>query len=433
MRNGFVIDMVGEANGGASSYWGTDLTLKRKSKVTHPTTVYNPNEWTTYPIDSWSMLGNHVMDLSVAADEVVKLNVQTGKTTFFEVSDLNPQSTYTYRVIAIKPNENLQAINTSQLHTMSLDKPILMQPTDIQSDKFVANWEEVLFASDYLLNVFEVHGHADTTEVEGFDLVGSTATPLPLGWSGNANAIYTTTTSSGISSPSIQLRNAGEWIQTKNYLQPVSKLTFMYRFVTSVVGSSLIVDGFNNGVRVRIDSIPCKNNSKVYPVYNFNSSQNLTAFRFTFNKLPGGNFSIDDLSATYGNQDTVFVHRNLPVALTHAQIEGLKANYRYYYNVRATLGSHESPISESISVTTLISNNIQKNLTSDIKLLNARDGILISGLKGDESIKIYTVTGCCVFHSSAFSSQVQIPFKQKGIYIIRIQNNQYTFTEKILK
>ena len=40
VRSGVTIDMVGAANAGAAVIWGLDVTLKRKSTVTHPITNF---------------------------------------------------------------------------------------------------------------------------------------------------------------------------------------------------------------------------------------------------------------------------------------------------------------------------------------------------------------------------------------------------------
>jgi len=431
LRSGVIIDMVGPANAGAALYWGSDMTLQRKPNVTHPMATFNPSEWEKLTIDTYNILGSHTM--SVAADEVILLDVLAGKTTSFPIQNLYPENTYTYRVEAIKPGGNSTAINTMQLHTSALDIPILMMATGIQTNSFTANWEETLFATGYLVNVFELSGQADTTVTEGFDLVGSSGTPLPTGWAGTASGNYTSLTSSGISIPSVAFKNAGEWLQTKTYVQPVSKMTFMYRLATYVAGASLIVDGLTNGNWIRIDSITCKNNSKAYPVYNFNSTQAVTAFRFTFNKMPGGNMSIDDVSATYGNQAVTFIQKDLPVSTTQAIISGLKQNSPYSYNVRATLGTAVSLPSETVSVQTLLSDKMKENNAPSIIILSKQDHLTISGLRGDELIQVYSLTGICMKQLKASASAINIPLKEKGIFLVKIQNREYSYTGKIIK
>jgi hypothetical protein len=433
VRNGVTIDMVGQINGGADMFWGQDVTLKRKSEVTHPFSNFKPSEWTTFPIDSWSMLGNHTMSLITTADAVVKINVLTGKTTSYFVNSLLPQNTYTYKVEATKVGGNSAGINTMQLHTAALDVPILMQATGINANGFTANWEETLFATGYLLNVFQVNGQATITDSEGFDNVGTAGTPLPNNWTGTVSGNYTTTTSSGIATPSVAFKNKGEWLQTKTYTQPVTNFAFMYRFPTVVAASSLIVDGNNNGTWLRIDSIICKNSNKTYPSYTFNVSQNLTAFRFRFNKEGSGNLSVDDVQAKYGSQDTVFILKNKVVSSTQFVVLDLKENSNYFYNVKSTLTNSVSMPSETVGIQTLLNNKLQSNFGSSIKISSMQEQVSISGLQGDEQIQVYNLSGICILQLKSNAPEMKIPLKQNGIYIVHVQNNRYSFSGKVLR
>jgi len=432
VRSGVTIDMVGPADAGADVLWGYQLTLQRKPTVTHPASIFNQTEWTTLPNDSYSMLGSHPMTLASSNSYIVQ-NTIVGLNTSYTIQNLVPNNTYTYSVESMRSGVIAPAINTMQLHTTPLDIPDIVDASNVESNQFTANWDATAYATGYLLDVMKLSGQADTTVVEGFDNVGSSGTPLPTGWTGNANAIYTTSTSIGVASPSIQLRNFGEWIQTKTYPQPVSKLAFMYRFVTAVTGALLIVDGLSKDHWVRIDSILCKNNSKTYPVYNFNATQALTAFKFTFDKMTGGNFSIDDIAATYGNQDTVFVAKEMSVSSNYSVLSGLNENTQYFYRVKATLGNAISGVSQTMGVKTLVKTKVATVNSSNIIIGTKKDQVSIAGLNGDENIQIYSLTGMCLYQSKATSTEKVIPFHQNGIFIIRIQNNNFIFAGKIIK
>jgi len=431
VRNGVTIDMVGSANAGVGTVWGADITLQRKSSVTHPISTFNPAEWTTFPMDTYSMLGSHPMTLTASSNYILQ-NALTGKTTSYTIQNLLPQNTYTYTVEAIRNEGNVAALNSLQLHTSALDIPILMEPTDIQSNHFTANWEETLFAKGYLLNVFEVSGKADTTEVEGFLGVGSSGTPLPSGWTGTISGNYTSTTSFGVATPSVAFKNAGEWLQTKIYSQPVSTLKFMYRFATNIVGASFLLDGLSNGNWIRIDSVICKSNTKINAEYTFNTAQAINSFRFTFNKMPGGNFAIDDVQATYGNQNTLYVLKDVPFTSNSALVSNLKENNSYFYQVRATLGTSISSPSESVAVHTLLKNGIPENNASAIKIHANNGQISIVGLSGDELIQIYSLTGICIYKTKAVAAEMNIGLKQKGVFIIQIKNKKEATAFKFL-
>jgi len=433
VRSGVTIDMVGQANGGADVYWGTNITLQRKSTVTHPLSVFNSAEWTTLPVDSYAMLGSHSMTLASSSSYVVQ-NGLTGLSTSYPIQNLIPNSTYTYSVESMRSGAIVPAINTMQLHTSALDAPEISDASGVESNQFTANWGETAYASGYLLDVMNLSGQADTTVVEGFDNIGISGVPvLPTGWTGNPSGLYTTTTSSGVAAPSVNLKVNKEWLQTKIYPQAVSRLTYMYRFASASAGSSMLLDGFNNNTWVRLDSIPYKNTTKTYPVYTFTKDQNMKAFKFTFSKpASGGNLAIDDVSAMYGNQDTVFIAKDKAVSTNYSVIIGLNENTQYFYRVKATLGSSVSGVSETMSVKTLVQTKLIELNNSTIKIQSSNDRISVTGLKGDEMIQVYSLTGICLYQHKAGATGVNIPMKQSGIFILRIKNNENTFTAKFI-
>jgi hypothetical protein len=432
VRSGVTIDMVGQANAGADVYWGTNLTLQRKATVTHPLSIFNQAEWTTLPMDSWSMLGNHLMTLASSSSYIVQ-NAIVRLNTSYPIQNLAPSSTYTYSVESMRSGVVAPAINTMQLHTTNLEAPEITSPNNILSNQFTANWGETAYASGYLLDVYSVTGQADTTIVEGFDNVGSNGTPLPTGWTGTVTGIYTTTTSSGIAIPSLNPKNKGEYVQTKTYPYPVSNLTFMYRFASTSTGSSLLLNGLSNGNWVRIDSIPYRNTTKTNPIYPFTKSQGMTAFKFVFNKIGSGNLALDDVSATYGSQDTVYVQKNNAVSVNSAVISNLNPNTQYYYRVKATLGDAISDASETMGVRTLVSSKVQENKFSPIKIYSGKNKITVTGLLGDENMQIYSLTGINLYRTKALTSSIEIPLHQNGIFILHIQDKNYTFSGKIIK
>jgi hypothetical protein len=430
VRSGVTIDMAGKANGGADAYWGTDLTLQRKITVTHPVSVYNSAEWSTLPIDSYSMLGNHQMALTLGDPFIVK-DIFAGITTSYNITGLIPENTYTYSIQSMRSGVIAPAINTMQLHTNALDMPIVMKPVDIQSNQFTANWEETPYATGYLLNVFKTTGRSDTTEVEGFANIGTTGTPLPAGWNGTASGNYATTTSSGVAIPSIALKNNGEWLQTKTFDYPVSKFTYMYRFPSTGTGSSLGVYARKNGLWSQIDSIQYVNTSKYNPVYAFSKSESVKAFKFIYHKA-SGNMSIDDVSVTYGSQDTTYIMKDFTTSSNQAVVSGLDAFTNYYYNVRATLGSAVSATSELISTKTLLGTNTPGTTTNQITIKISNNNLALSKLDGNEIIQIYSITGISVFQKKASSAEISIHLPNKGVYILNIQNNRYRSSSKFV-
>jgi hypothetical protein len=149
--------------------------------------------------------------------------------------------------------------------------------------------------------------------------------------------------------------------------------------------------------------------------------------------MPGGNFTLDDVQAKYGNQETISVLKDKLINNTQSVVTNLKENNSYFYNIRATLANSISLPSETVGIQTLLNNKLQNNYDSTIKLISLPEHISISGLQGDEQIQVYNISGICILQLKSKATEMNIPLKQNGIYIIHIQNNRYSFSGKIVR
>jgi len=430
VRKGVPIDIIGTANGGADYYWGLDVSLQRKAEVTHPTTEFDSSEWNNLAIDEFSFLGNHQMQFSANAEETI-LQTLTGKTTTYHITSLIPESKAIYNVKAIRPDGNISAVNSMEIKTTALDAPVIMEAENVESTAFTADWDEPLYASSYLLDVYKLTGTGQTTETEEFGTVGTSGTPLPSGWTGTASGNYTSTTSSGNAIPSVGLKSDGEWLQTKTYSQPVTQLSFMYRFASSATGSSLALYGNNSAGWNRIDSIPYVNTTKTVPVYQFSTATGYNAFRWIYHKV-AGNMAIDDVTATYGVTDTIFVEKEKAVTGNSYVETQLTPATTYYYRVKAVLGSALSPWSETADVTTLQATALTNTYNPNLKLYGNNGQLYISGMQPSAIVSIYSITGNAVFQQRASVSTMTVSLAQHGIYIVQIKESNNNSVFKVL-
>lgn len=430
-RDDLMIDIIGFADAGAEVFWGENLSLSRKSFVTHPVSKYNPEEWTVLPLDNFTVLGKHSMDFSDKTEYIIQ-NLNTGKENSYLVDILNPETSYTYTVTALVSSGNKSAANTMQLHTAKLEAPIILSATGINENYFYANWEEYPYAEAYLLDVFKSEG-SQKTEIEGFDAIGSNGKPLPDGWTGTASGKYDTSASSGEKAPSIRLGNK-EWLQTKTYPNPVSEFSFMYRFASSSSDSYFIVEALSNDNWIRVDSIAYKNTTKTYPEYFFSENENIKSLRITYTKVGSGYLAIDDVKAVYGDLSKVYIVQNKQINGTTERVEDLEANQTYYYNLRSTLYDAVSDFSETMSVFTEKGNSLEIIFDDKITITSHKDYISIKGLKGNELIALYSLTGTRLYLSKVSTNFHDIPLKENGIFIVLIQEeNGKTKGRKIIK
>ncbi|MDR1591504.1 MAG: endonuclease [Prevotellaceae bacterium] len=415
-HEGIMIDVVGEVNN--QDNWGEDITLKRLSSVTHPTTQFNWSEWTTLGTDDFSALPAHTMSGTAST----LINQYTATTNSYLITGLMPSSAYIYRTSALLAGGSVAAVNSVQFTTTPLETPEALSPTYIHETGFTANWEETPIATAYLLDVFYWTASGTQTFSEGFDDVGSNGKPLPAGWTGTASGNYTSTASSGVAIPSVSLKNNGEWLAV-TYPSTISELSFMYRYPTSTAaGSYLTVEAANGGLWNTVDTLYYESTGKKTAHYTFKTTDNYRQFRFTYDKKGSGNLAFDDVVAV-SYPDTVFVLHNQTVTGGSFPVTGLTLGQTYFYRVKTVYSSALSAWSEAMQVTTQepVNTNIQnRDDFAAIRVYTTADGIHITGAPAKSVLKLYTVTGLCLLQQTLFSPEEFVPMAQKGLYILRI-------------
>ena len=430
VHSGLPVDVVGIADDISGAFWGENMTLQRLPGVTHPAGNFDLSEWKKLPLDSIAFLGAHQMSFPGAASGIT-FSAHTGGALSYNISTLTPGAQVIYNVESVRKTGNIQSLNVRILKAASLQPPVVAQATDITSNSFVANWEESLFDLSYLLDVITLAGSGETTETEGFANVGSGGTPLPAGWTGTASGNYTSATNSGVAIPSVGLKNDGEWLQTKTYPATVKKLTYMYRFVSATTGSSLVVYARAKDAWNRIDSIPyTASTGKAYPVYTFAVEQNYNAFKFVYHKV-SGNIAIDDVSATYGQQDSAYVFRNKQVDESSFLVDNLSPATMYYYRVRSALGSAVSGYSDLMPAATAVMTNAHSGFNApDYRIVNGE--LVLKNLQAGELVHLYSTSGQCLIRRRAGSSEMHFSLPGKGLLLLNITGNKYRKVVKIL-
>ncbi|HHT21712.1 MAG TPA: T9SS type A sorting domain-containing protein [Bacteroidales bacterium] len=430
-RNGIQIDVVGKIDGGADYKWGENKILKRKSNITHPSNHFDLADWDEFPYEQFEKMGAHSMNLSGISNYIFK-DKSAGSINKMEVAELLPGTQYTYSVTSVRNDEQIPSVNTQSFKTEGLEAPIAQDATDVFTTSFMANWEETSYATSYLLDVFQLQGSGFTQIKETFDNVTSSGGSLPEGWTGKVSGSYTSTASSGDNPPSVGFKNDKEWLKTKTFSSNIIELKFMYRFPSSGVGSYMIVEAENSKGWDKIDSITYVNTSKYYPIYSFASDKEYRTIRFTYNKSTG-NFALDDVEITYGNVDTVYMLKNQAVESVSYFVDGLTEDNIYYYRVRAINGDVVSGYSDIIEVNTIRSSTQNQNNSTYRYVLTDR-GVNILDLQGNETIRVYSVTGILLYNNIISNSDaVSIPLDGKGIYIIQISKKGLSEVRKIIK
>jgi len=115
------------------------------------------------------------------------------------------------------------------------------------------------------------------------------------------------------------------------------------------------------------------------------------------------------------------------------EVSNLNENSTYYYRVRATLGNSVSDFSDVIKVQTTSESGIKNYEDFSFQIVPEVDQIKIKGLQGNERIQIFNIAGVCLFNQHSSGSEMSISIPQKGIFIVRISNKDFTFAQKLIK
>ena len=266
---------------------------------------------------------------------------------------------------------------------------------------------------------------------EGFDMVGNTGTPLPEGWTGTASGYYTSAAGTGTAIPSVALKKNGEYLQTPEYSAPVVEFSFMYRFASEATGSSLTVEYNRGGEWQTLQQIEYKNTTKATLNYTFETSDDVRAFRFTYNKVKG-NMAIDDVTVTYGVPAPKDIVKKQYVSQPSITINGLDASCTYYLNVRSTNGQNRSEWSDIVEATTKESSSgIALNEASPMRYAVNGNIVTMYNLTDGAQIDVYDMQGVLHQRLIAHGAVEQITLPTHNIYILKITENAQTTHHKI--
>lgn len=425
-HSGLQIDVIGEIDN--PNDWGKDVTLWRKETVTSPSTTFLWSEWDNKGTDVFANLNSHTA--TFGTETYIKQNMPISATTSFALKTLTPETEYSYRVKAVEPNR--VSVNAIRFKTKPMEAPLALNASIIHDISFIAEWEEVPGATHYLLDVYQLEGMGINTEEEGFSNIDSCKT---AGWNFGSTGTYISAAYTGKSAPAVNFTATGHTVTTPTYSGPISTLSFMYRYGETAPGSILAIDAHNGTTWVNIDSLKnTGSTAKNYPSYTFDPAQNFTALRFVMALRLNSNASIDDVSITYGKQDTTFIVENLSVAKDHYVVSNVEMLSDYYYRVRAAVDSYTSPYSNEIKLsTTDIPNATKPTNFSDIKLFSTPVGIQIEGLADETMISLYNLSGLCMYNVQHVFTKHFIPITQKGIFIVKIKAGNNTEVFKIIK
>ena len=315
---------------------------------------------------------------------------------------------------------SLTGTSTRPIYVVS---PTATDATDVTIASFATHWNPVYDASGYYLTAYNI-SEGESTFTEGFN----NGLIAPFNWIITATGL--STVYSGESIPSIQFKNAGEFIQTEQYMLPVTGLSFYIRSIAGLNGY-LQVQAWNNKSWIKVDSIPITSSLNTIKTFSFDSNENYTQFRLTYAKVSGF-IVIDDVTVKFPEKLEYNAH-NKWLTSTSDTLINLVTNKDYYYRVKAsdkTLNSDNSIKYENITdFSNLIKIRTLQDKSNAKTLIAVADSVFVDNTgtinlyvpSTEVTINVYNVIGQMIRSiNNPSSNKVEISgLPRHQIYIIQ--------------
>ena len=457
-HSGIRIDLLGETDN--SQDWGKDVTLTRKPAVNGATTQFHWEEWESHPTDYITGIDRHTM--TGAPAEYIFQDKPVGNRIATRASNLTPNTTYTYRITAVGAAQT-PTVNAVRFRTDMMTPPLALDPDNIEGDAFEPLWESVPGVQKYLIDVYQLSGPGFHTYDEGFDsLIIQKSVLETAGWQFTTTG--TSKTAYGAATPSVAFKNEKtgklDSLISPQFSDAARRLSFMYRWGNKKAKgngdtiATLTLDAYNGSQWINIDTLYADSTTeKKYPVYTFPREANYTQFRWIYTRKVYGSVTLDDVSATYGYQDTTFVLQNEPW-YEGWWVDNLEKNTDYYYRLRATSHDYVTDFSNEIKVTTndIVEHEEHTNIVPEpqpeepeIEVHTAQihddavviwanaGGIGIAGLPANSIVSIYDISGRRLYRQAHAGGIHFVPLTTHGIFIVHTMTNNSRQVYKIAK
>jgi M6 family metalloprotease-like protein len=223
--------------------------------------------------------------------------------------------------------------------------------TSVTSNSFVANWNAVRNATQYLLTVTYTNEGAESETIA--DIGSSTSTyTLPDGWTTTATGIYATSGYYGAAAPSLKLAKDGQYVATALLENDITAISFWCRGASSSGGDSYItIEAYVKDAWATVETVTDlvdADSGQTVAINDFPTGTHQV--RVVYHKVKG-NFAIDDIVVTSKKQETLTVagFDNLNVGnVTSYKVTGLNAGkYSYYVTARNASGQSSCTSNET--------------------------------------------------------------------------------------
>lgn len=357
------------------------------------------------------------------------VNRNLGRSGSHVVEGLQPMTSYFVETSLVNGLQQSAVSDAVEAFTgrPTLDRIQLMAfaADDITETSFVAHWEMIEEADDYLVYVNELVYGAPYTE--GCDFADGVN--LPVGWSTNSPATYASTAYSGAAIPALRLGKAGDYVETPVFDEDVRAVEFWQRGISTSETDRIAVLGLVEGQWISLSEVP------IVTVKGGETSRvevetpGVKAIRLNFVRTgTKGTLAIDDVVIEYGmtyGEEPVEDLQGVSAGNTDSYlVTGLKSETPYLYYVAATDGTLVSRPSNKVTLETKPTTGVGSVESSNISVSAVGRTVQVSGLQPGTVVTAVDIAGRVIFsgHAGAagtFSGTVGTA----GIYLVQADGN----------
>ena len=298
--------------------------------------------------------------------------------------------------------------------------PVATEAIDRGKDWFIATWNPVDGASDYLLTVHAIKQSVpESTETANFTAADGVAT-LPAGWTSTATEVYTTSSSYKSAPSSLKFNADGQCLETREFDGDISALSFWIIGKGALTPTSkLTVEGQigDRWVPLTVTEV-----TSVAQTVELNDiPEGVRKISFTFN-MDKGMIALDDVSVTSGGVTDYILPAYNAVSTGGApqmRVQDLPADVSHYsYQVAATDGRYVSKLSNAIDVeleTGGVDNIVADEAATTVVAIN---GHTIAVTTGASRVRVFNSAGLMVANVPVSDGMATLTLPSSGFYIV---------------
>ncbi len=301
-----------------------------------------------------------------------------------------------------------------------LAAPVATEASGINQTGFTANWEAVVGATEYELNVYTKQISESANLLVNSDFETGETSPWVFESAMNQQIV-----SDIVKSGTYALRTSVT--ATKNLNQTINvenlkeyKLSFWYYITDASTGNGFRV-WTTSGATINLPSSTTYFNTKgswQYVETTFTTSASVLVLNFR--TYSGCTFYLDDIKLTFETATSNPISGS-PFTVTDGTskaITGLSPSTTYYYTVKAANENVESAASNEMSVVT--SFGVGTDNPSSLTSIYAHNAKIHFAATAGERVEVYNAVGQKIISTLATDGQNELSVNAKGVMIVKI-------------